>query len=161
MKLVPLSQGMFAMVDDSDYEWLIKYDWHFAGGYARRTDRSSGKPITIWMHREIMNLGRWGTDNTEIDHLDRNRLNNQRCNLRITNHSENCKNRGKQKNKSSEFVGVHVYCDKPHYRATIKIEGKQTFLGRFPFTRQGEIEAAQAYDEAAKKHHGSNCYLNF
>ena len=59
------------------------------------------------------------------------------------------------------FVGVHVYCDKPHYRATIKVNGKPTFLGRFPFTKQGEIDAAKAYDKAAIEHHGSNCYLNF
>lgn len=161
MKEIQLTQSKVALVDDLDYDYLSKYKWHYAGGYARRTDRSSGKPITLWMHREIMNLGRWETDDVEIDHLDRDRLNNQSYNLRIVNHSENCKNRCKQKNKSSEFVGVHVYCDKPHYRATIKINGKQTFLGRFPFTKQGEIDAAKAYDTAAKKYHGNNCYLNF
>ena len=100
MKLIQLTQGQFAKVDDADYEWLSKYKW-----YAKKSNpdapyraacfqRVFGQPMTIYMAREIMKC----PNGMEVDHNpDRDTLNNQRENLRICTKKENLANRRKQK----------------------------------------------------------------
>lgn len=87
---LPFIQVGEVQVDDADYLELSKYVWGMnAKGYARRTDNKSGKPNTYIMHRVIL-----GAKPGEVcDHIDRNRKNNQRSNLRITDWKGNANNR--------------------------------------------------------------------
>lgn len=92
MKLIPLTQGQFAVVDDSDYEWLNQWKWYANRNrytyYAVRSDHTNGIIKQILMHREIMNT----PNGMVVHHIDHNGLNNQRCNLKNCTESENQKN---------------------------------------------------------------------
>ncbi|MCE5329994.1 HNH endonuclease [bacterium] len=84
---------MKALVDDEDYDYLNQWKWSLLPNrknvYAVRGKKVNGKHKTILMHNEIL---KHNSKNKEIDHIDRNGLNNQRNNLRIVTHSENLHN---------------------------------------------------------------------
>lgn len=80
MKKIPLTQGKFALVDDSDYEWLNQWKWHFHNGYAVMSGpRGTEKREHILMHREIMktpngkqfHLGNFETPKAAAEAYDR------------------------------------------------------------------------------------------
>lgn len=153
MKLIPLTKGKFANVDDEDYEWLNQWTWCIRNGYASRTYKLSGKDYSIYMHRLIANtpLG------METDHIDRNKLNNQRINLRKCSATENLQNSRKHKDNKSGYKGVsyHNQCGK--WTARIKANGIYKHIGLFA----NPEEAAHAYDEAARKYYGEFARTNF
>src|SRR6186997_2284150 len=105
MKQIPLTQGRVAIVDDEDYEGLIKNKWWFRDvksehrkGYACRSVRVGGKKMIVMMHRQIMGLG-WDTS-IQVDHIDGNGLDNRRSNLRKCNNSQNHMNQRPVKNNT-------------------------------------------------------------
>ncbi len=167
MKLIPLNKGKFAKVDDEDYSKLIIYKWYVHSNsknnifYAVHSYRIKGKKHSkhILMHRLIMNL----TNSKEwLDHKDRDGLNNQKSNLRLTTISQNNSNR--KASGISQYLGVSKY-NLPKrnlkWKAQIKKDNKIIYLGIFPYTKEGEIEAAKAYDLKAKELHGEFANLNF
>jgi len=156
MKQIPLTQGKFALVDDQDYEWAIKLKWCYDCGYAsirvhkKRNGKWSGRNVR--MHNLIMNT----PDGMQTDHEDRNKLNNQRSNLRVCTHAENQRNKPKQSNTSSKFVGVCWSKRKSMYIAYITINKERKHLGYFDC----QIKAAQSYNKAAIEYHGKFASLN-
>jgi hypothetical protein len=90
----------------------------------------------------------------EIDHKNRNKLDNRKCNLRPCTKSQNQGNRKPNKNNTSGYRGVTFKCN--NWAATIVINGIKTHLGYFG-TKEG---AAIAYNKAARKHWGSFANLN-
>lgn len=154
-KSIPLTRGKFAIVDDEDFEELSKHKWYCSiAGYAIRSIYVGRKQQTkIWMHREIIHT----PPDMQTDHINGNRLDNRRGNLRICTSCGNSKNRKLNKNNISGFKGVAW--DKKHKRwwVHIKTNGNQKHLGYFDDT----VQAAHAYDEAAKKYHGEFARLNF
>lgn len=148
MKLIKLTQGQFAMVDDMDYKWLRKIKW-----YAKHKNNKyyavSGNP-RIYMHRLILGLAH--DDERLPDHVDRNGLNNQRNNLRIATRSQNCYNSGPRKNSLSLFKGVSWDGGKKRWRARVGLK----HIGHF----MTETDAAIAYNNAAKELHGEFAYIN-
>lgn len=152
MKEIILKHGQRVLVDDQDYESLIKYKWH-GGKYVTCPIIKDGKVVLrIKMHRVIMNC----TDpNLEVDHKNHNGLDNRRCNLRVCSSGENTSNRRPWKNKmSTKYMGIHKRGD--WWVASIGKYGKVYYLGRF----KAEKEAALAYNEAAKRLHGEFANLN-
>lgn len=97
------------------------------------------------MHVQIMNF-----PNLSVDHINGNTLDNRKENLRIVTHSQNTKNRTKSKNKTSKFKGVNFCKRSKKWRVRIKVEYKSINLGYYT----NEIEAAIAYNKAAKKYFG-------
>ena len=89
-----------------------------------------------------------------MDHIDRNRLNHRRCNLRVCTRQQNQANVGPC-GGSSRFVGVSR-CGKK-WRAQIEYQGKTLYLGLF----DNEVEAAKARDRKAYEIHGPYAHLNF
>jgi len=149
VKRIPLAGGLYAYVDAADYEWLNKYRWSFCNGYAARY--AKGKPI--YMHRQIMNT----PEDKVVDHIDRNRLNDCRSNLRNCTMPENTRNRTKCIGSSSRFWGVS-YCKRSQrYSSGIRFAGKSLWLGYY----DDEVAAARAYDRKAVELFGEFARLNF
>jgi len=162
---IPLSQGKFATVDEADHEWLSQWRWSamYSCGiwYAVRTQYLPGstkthpKRKTILMHRQILGLGH--ADKHQADHINHDGLDNRRENLRTCSNAENHFNLRKSKTHiGSHFKGVGWKSDRCKWRSRIKIGGKDIHLGYF----SSEIDAAQAYDEAALKYFGEFACTN-
>ena len=152
MKLIPLTRGKFAIVDDEDFEILNQYKWFACKGmsgifYAIRNEK--GKKI--WMHRVILNA----PDGLDVDHRDRDGLNNTRENLRLATKSQNSANRiGRAK---TGFKGVYFHKQKRLFYVVAQANKKRYFCGY----HRNIIDAAHAYDEKAKEIHGEFAFLNF
>lgn len=158
MKQIPLTQGQFALVDDEDFEYLNKHKWYADKKthtyYANTHLYINKKDTVISMHRMILGL----TDpKTQGDHKDKNGLNNQKYNLRICSCAQNQRNKRVKKGGSSKYRGVYWNKKGKIWQAGIKMDGKSIYIGNFA----DEIEAAKAYDKAAKFYHGEFASLNF
>ena len=112
-------------------------------GYATSNSHiNNGKYIKL--HRYIMLLENSLIDNLEVDHKDRNKLNNVASNLRMATSQEQKRNQGKKIGFSSQYIGVSWYKRDDKWRAKIKHNNKNIHIGMF----DNEVEAAQAYDES-------------
>jgi HNH endonuclease len=169
-KIIPLTKGKFAIVDDVDYDWLtgirpesistatqrkprqqppMYYHWYWI--------KSNGAAGTSWgcgvnkkhflMHRLIMNA----PDDMEVDHINHNKLDNRRENLRLATRMQNAHNMIKPKHgTTSLYIGV-IWSKK--YNTWVSqiagIEGVKynKFLGHY----DNELIAAIAYDYAARE----------
>lgn len=80
----------FTIVDAADVARISQWTWRFGSGYARRGARINGRFRTIRLHREI--LGMADDDTREVDHINRDTLDNRRSNMRIVTHRENGQN---------------------------------------------------------------------
>lgn len=153
MKQISLSQGLFAMVDGEDYDFLMQWKWwatktvlknrtiYRAARTSLVSERCSRK--TIYMHHAIIGFPESGM---ETDHKDGNDLNNQRFNIHNVTHCQNQQNRF-DPNVSSQYPGV--FWDKIHKKwcAIIQIKGRRNYLGFF----KEELEAFQAYQQALEE----------
>jgi len=159
MKLIPLTQGKFAQVDDEDYEYLSQFKWQALKGvttwYAtRRITVAPKQRKTVWMHREITGA----PDGIDVDHQDRNGLNEQKANLQFLTRSEHVRRRRiTTSKKTSQYKGVSWYSKYQNWVAQIQVDRKGIRLGYF----QTELEAARAYDAAAREYFGEHAALNF
>lgn len=161
MKEIPLTRGLVAIVDDEDYEWLSRFKWSIEQPnpqrqtyYAvRRQTVSRGRAIWVTMHRQII----CPVGGLEVDHINRNGLDNRRCNLRPATRSQNLQNATKHYSGTSHFKGVCWSMRRHNWRATIKVGGRYIHLGYF----EDEIEAAISYDHAAIAHFGEFARPNF
>ncbi len=153
-KEIPLTRGLVALVDAADYEWLSQWKWSATtrrgeSYYAVRLD-SDGK--AIYMHRAILGLD--AGDRRLSDHIDKNKLNNIRSNLRICCASENMRNCGRHRNNRSGFKGVSwdrlSKTWQVHIRTGSGRSSKRIKVGNYS---KAEL-AHMAYREAAKRFHG-------
>lgn len=153
MKLIPLTQGYFAKVDDSDFEELSKYKWRInkvgARIYATRTILTERGRRGMTMHRHLLKE----TDrNVDIDHRDGDQLNNQRYNLRRATRTQNNANQKISARNSSGYKGVHFCVERRKWVARVA----NKHLGRFDNIK----DAAMAYNNAAKSLWGQFARLN-
>lgn len=110
----------------SDYNKIKDFCWlKHHGGYMLANNINSDK--LIYLHVLIMNPGK----NEEVDHINGNRLDNRRENLRICTHQQNMMNRGIQKNNTSGVIGVYYSEKYSKWHARIKVNGKYIHLGYF------------------------------
>lgn len=156
MKVIQLTKGFAAIVDDADFMELAQYRWCYSGksnGYAvRRKKFPDGTAKLVYMHREIMG----SPEGKEVDHRNRVRLDNRRENLRVSTHAQNCQNMGKFPSNKSGFKGVHFAKKNKNWVAQISCNGKMTHLGSFKTPE----EASLAYNAAASRLHGEFANLN-
>jgi len=152
MKEIKLPQGKTTIVDDENYEWLNQWKWHCnTNGYVMRTVRTNKVRRNIIMHRVILKLN--STD-VETDHINRNKLDNRRANLRIATRSQN--NTNKDARGKSKYLGVY-FTDGKYPCAQVRFNGKKYYLGLF----KTEEDAAKAYDKKALELYGEFANLNF
>jgi hypothetical protein len=145
----------YAIVDVEDYEKLAQYDWQLSESESKKCYAVClvNRKI-VSMHRVIMNA----PAGMFVDHRYGDGLDNRKENLRIATMAQNQYNRRKTSRKtSSKYKGVHLKKQYNKYGAEISCNGKRTHLGYF----DNEIDAAKAYDEAAKKLFGEFAKLNF
>jgi hypothetical protein len=152
---IHMIHGHVALVDDEDVEWLNQNKWHVnSAGYPRRAWRKGGKSRTMTMHRAIMKPGA----GLEVDHINGNKLDNRRANLRICTRMENARNMPpKRTRKHCPFKGVKRLEGLPSpWGAFIRVNGVMLQLGWFKHPE----EAALAYDLAAREHYGAFARCN-
>ena len=159
--LVPNARGAIVLIDQADADrvlarrWMVSYSkaenifdcFHFIN----RKSEFSRKRLS----RFIL----CATDAQIVDHINGNRLDNRRQNLRIVTQQQNTWNRRKANNAASAYKGVCPLAgskSKP-WRAYIHMDRKQKHLGLFAT----EIEAARVYDEAARSIFGQFAAVNF
>ena len=156
---IPLTQGHFAIVDPQDYQQLSRYKWRLCQTksknvlYAERSIRlPGGKYSRILMHRQLIKA----PEGYVIDHINGCGLDNRRANLRLATVAQNAWN-SKKRNPRSGYKGVWFAADKGLWRASIVCHGRRKHLGYFT----DKIEAAEAYDDAAKKYYKEFARPNF
>lgn len=139
----------FTKVDTADYKDLAQYRWvYMTRGYAEAT--INGKRTLL--HRYLMKPdGR-----KEVDHINNDRLDNRKSNLRLATRAENARNVSRGKSNTSGYKGVHHIKGLNSYRAVIWVDNKRIHLGYFKDIK----DAAQAYNEAAEKYHGDYAKRN-
>ena len=154
-----MAQPQYAIVDPADYERLKGYEWLARKAtnsfHARRfIPGGKGKKRIIYLHQEMIQVPK----GMVVDHINQNGMDNRRANLRAATWAQNAHNRKKYlKPGSSIYKGISWNKQSRNWKARIGFENKIIFLGHF----KNEIDAAKAYDEAAKKYHGEFACLNF
>ncbi len=151
MKQIPLTKGMFALVDDDMYDYLMQWKWHVSQGtstwYAERTENGQ----RFKMHRVIMNVPK-GMD---TDHINHNGLDNRIENLRICTRREHCHT---IRPKAGRYKGVTFCKRNTKWHARIFLHRRRaTHLGFY----EDAANAARAYDAAVIKHYDKYAYTNF
>lgn len=167
MKKIPLSgkngKGLFAIVDDENFAFLSQFSWSLSlKGYAQAYIPVKWKnkyPVGKSIQMQRMVLFDSLDSKTYADHINRDKLDNRRKNLRVCTLAESNRNRGiihfKHRQKIvSKFKGV--WWDKTKWRCAITHNNKKIYLGRY----DSELEAAKAYNEAADILFKEYAYLN-
>ena len=143
--IIILNKNKFTIINKEDFIKIEPYTWICStNGYVIST-------TGIFMHCLIM-----GLPPGKIDHINLDKLDNRRCNLRILEtFSQNLMNTPLRNDNTVGFKGVSMRRNK--YRATINLNKKQKHLGDFLIAK----DAAHAYDNAARIHFGEFARLNF
>ena len=159
MRKIPITKGLAAIVDDDDYEKLRQYNWSYHGrGYAARGFHKDGKLVIVKMHQAVMGKTPEGY---VIDHINGNKLDNRKTNLRLVTIQQNTFNSSARqmvagKPCRSRYKGVHWRDERGKWVSRITKDGKHYYLGLF----DTEVQAAAAYNNAAKSLFGDYAKLN-
>src|SRR5688572_21984799 len=122
MKYIPLSQGFFAKCDDDMFDFLMQYKWHYNEGYAKTWYKGE----RIRMHRLILNAA----PGMNVDHIDHDKLNNQKSNLRLCTTTQNNQNGVRRKDNTSGYKGVSLEKSTGHWRPLVYAGGKAHYIGQ-------------------------------
>jgi hypothetical protein len=142
----------YSLVDEDDYEKIIKYKCSLSNGYA---NSYTGNKKYTKLHHLILNKP--SNDNI-IDHLDEDKLNNTKNNLLERDRSANSQNKTKINNDkfTSQYKGISLNKNCNKYEACCSINNKTIHLGLF----EKEIDAAIQYDKYTYKYYGPNANNN-
>lgn len=134
-RIILLTQEQFAIVDASDYDWLMQWNWNALWSkntksyYARRAaHKTKGESTYSQMSRVIMGLTPF--DDELVDHKSGITLDNRRDNLRLADYTKNMQNRRTNRTSKSQLKGVSWNEKKGLYVASIRVNGKSKQLGK-------------------------------
>ncbi len=179
MKLLPLTQGKFAEVDDEDFDWLDQWKWQ---AQPKRRGGKKSSPIVNYIAQRSVFVGinpktkKRKTQNISLakeilgisenkqllpQHIDGDGLNCQKSNLGVVTRPQiyqGITGHKKTSNETSSYIGVHSLFNKTKTHINKYWVGSIVFKGKkqkkiFPFTPEGEIQAAKWYDAMAIKLH--------
>lgn len=130
MKIIVMDKGNSVKVDDNDFDWLSDYKWStHSQGYAVAT--IDGRPVL--MHRLIM-----GTpEGMDTDHINRDKSDNQRANLRVCTHAENMRNRSQHKQYKrrspslSDEIGINWHKQVGKWSVRLQVNKVRGFYGYY------------------------------
>jgi hypothetical protein len=149
-------EGKFAIVDNEDFEYINKIRWNCnVFGYAvkvQRKEENYNQREVLSIHRLIMKAKKGDL----IDHINGNKLDNRKENLRFADKSKNAMNMHSVYG-AIPYKGVYFDKSRNNFCTRISIDGKQKIVGRYNTAE----EAAKAYDEAAIKYYGEFANINF
>jgi hypothetical protein len=154
-----MSGPKYAKVDPADYKRLRKHKFIARNArncfYAQMLEPNvKTEKKLLLMHQVILKVPK----GMVVDHINNDTMDNRSANLRAATRAQNSRNRKKFPRKcSSKYKGVCLHKSSLKWQARIMLEKKRRNLGYF----KNEIDAAKAYDEAAKKYHGEFACLNF
>jgi len=140
-----------AIIDTQGVEKIKHFKWHETG-QGRVATRINDKMVLL----QHIIIGLKQNKATQVDHIDRNVLNNRKANLRICTHTQNARNAGIGKNNTSGYKGVCWNKRKSKWMVEIMADRKRFFLGYF----KNKLDAAKAYNAGAIKYHGKFACLN-
>lgn len=155
MKIIYLFGGKETLVDDEDYEFYNQWKWQLSPtGYVARSAHIQNIRRRVYLHRLVT---RCPSDKV-VDHINKNRLDNRKSNLRICSQKENTVANNGWKTAEIKYKGVS-YMSSGGKKITTKYRARigNKHLGCF----DSPEEAARAYDAEAKKIYGRFAYLNF
>jgi len=136
---VPLTRGLFALVDAADIPAVAAFNWHAVRDcrtFYAATPAKRGKPA-IKMHRLLMPA----PSPLVVDHANGDGLDNRRGNLRVVTQSTNQRNRKSPANTASGIVGV--YPKGRRWGARARIGHSRVWLGTFA-TKDAAAAAIQS-----------------
>ena len=157
MKYITVAKKYKAIVDDEDFEYLNTFKWTLNKGYA--VAKLCNKSNFLQMHRFIM----FYPKSMMIDHINRDKLDNRKSNLRVCTRLQNNFNRYRQQNNKSGYKGVNWAKKVQKWQALISENRKRHWLGNFGNKNQEAMpynQAAMAYNKEAMKYHGEFAVLN-
>lgn len=152
---LPISKGASVLLDEGDYDLVSKYSWHLhTGGYAMANiwNKKLKKYEHTYMHRYILGAKK----GQEVDHVNCDKLDNRRCNIRLCTRSQNIVRTSAYRTRKSGYVGVWTDERRGSIHARIKKAGKTIHLGTFSTL----LEAAKARNVKALELFGNFAYLN-
>lgn len=153
MKRIPLSRGQYAIIDEFDFLLVSRYKWSFdPKGYAFRNNGKRPYRRIVYMHRELLDAKK----GEYCDHINGDKLDNRRSNLRICTNAQNIRNRKKGVNNTSGYKGIFWNYRYNKWYVQITVDGKRIYCG----CSKSKEEAASMYNAKAKIYHGEFALLN-
>lgn len=139
--LVPLSNRGFVAIDEADLPLLKPWTWwQDSEGYARTMRRAGGKHVALRLHTLLA----WPPPGMQVDHINGDRLDNRRCNLRVVTRAVNLQNR-RRANRNNATGVLNVTLHGGVYRAQLNRNRV-----RVHFSRHATLEDAAAAIRAAR-----------
>jgi hypothetical protein len=146
-KNIYLGKGMYAIVDERDFDYLSQFKW-----VVIKSKKTYYARTSILMHRLVLHA----PVNVGIDHKNHDGLDNRRSNIRLATNSQNAQNRGLRKDNKTGYKGVFFNKKYRVFQTHIMIDGKYKYGGSFKTAK----EAGLAYNYLATKHYGDFASLN-
>jgi hypothetical protein len=142
-RTIPLTRGLVALVDAAGYEWLSQWKWlaHRSVSHHFYAARGAWDPVrkrrhTVYMHRVLLATA------GEVDHINGDKLDNRRSNLRAVTRLENTQNqRNKRSGCSAEGIGIYR---RPNGRWTAQVTVNYRNIALGTFDTHEEAMAARA-----------------
>jgi hypothetical protein len=147
-------KGKVVLIDLEDSVLFESRTWRINDyGYVYSSKTRIGHKKQIFLHRFILGY----SGELLVDHINRNKLDNRKSNLRLVTATQNVANSVKQNNCSSKYKGVAWRKDRKKWHAQILINNKHVHIGYF----NDETEAAKAYDSYVMKYKCEYASINF
>lgn len=153
MKQIHLGNNIYTVVDDEDFALLKRYTWRLQKTRWNMYAKACVDGSSVLLHRLVMAA----PCNIEVDHKDRDGLNNTKANLRLCSSTQNKYNTKVRCDNKTGYKGVYYNKRDNKYYAMIKPpENRRWYLGGY----DSPEEAARAYNVAAEGLFGEFAYLN-
>lgn len=149
--IIKTKSGDSILIDDSDEPVLSKYSWHLIDKGRNKYAAAHINGKRVRMHRLLMDV----KPGEIVDHINGDKLDNRRSNLRICSASQNSCNRGKTVKNKSGYKGVVL--NRGRYVVAIRLQGKAYSFCSYKTAK----EAAHVYDQVAMQLHGEFAATNF
>lgn len=140
-------------IDPQDEYLLDKIPWYYDKKHRELTSKvGPNREECVRLSRLIMGA----PSHLVVDHINHDKMDNRRCNLRLATRLQNNQNMAKSKANQSGYKGVCLHKPSGKWLACIKVNGVRRYLGYFT----DKLEAAKAYDEAARLYFGEFAQTN-